>query len=151
MALFYKLYKNKNSKSSAFGKWFARGIMTGTVETDDLAVIMQRNCTVKLSDIKAVLAELAETMTDALQNSKRVHINGLGTFKLDMSSEGVNLPGDFNAQKHVKNAHVLFQPEVKIDAATRQRTKSMLVGLKIQEAPKNDVDTSQKSDPEPEP
>lgn len=151
MSQFYRLYKNKNTKSSAFGKWFARSVWTGTVDQNDLAKTIQRNCTAKLSDVKAVLAELVEVMQSELQNSHRVKIEGLGTFKIGISTEGVNLPGDFNVQQHLKNAHVIFQPEVKIDRSTNRRTKALLVDLHVQEAPKNDVDTSQKSDPEPEP
>ena len=51
MAVLYRLSQNKMSTSKAKGKWFAQAVMTGTIDTDALAEIMQRNCTVKKSDI----------------------------------------------------------------------------------------------------
>ena len=47
MAVLYRLSQNKMSNSKANGKWFAQAVMTGTIDTDALAEIMQRNCTVK--------------------------------------------------------------------------------------------------------
>ena len=74
MAVLYRLSQNKMSNSKANGKWFAQAVMTGTIDTDALAEIMQRNCTVKKSDILAVISELIETMQDQLQNSKRIKL-----------------------------------------------------------------------------
>ena len=47
MAVLYRLSQNKMSTSKAYGKWFAQAVMTGTIDTDALAEIMQRNCTVQ--------------------------------------------------------------------------------------------------------
>ena len=58
MAVLYRLSQNKNEDSKIYGKWFAQAVMTGTVDTNALANIMQRNCTVKKSDIMAVITEL---------------------------------------------------------------------------------------------
>ena len=50
MAVKYKIYQS-NRKDAFKGKWYARAVHDGTVTTDDLADIMQDNCTVKRSDI----------------------------------------------------------------------------------------------------
>ena len=81
MALNYRLYQS-NRKDNTKGKWYARVAHTSTIDTNGLAAIMQANCTVKRSDILAVISELVEVMTTELQNSKRVRIDGFGTFKL---------------------------------------------------------------------
>ena len=119
--------------------------MTNTVDTDALATIMQRNCTVKKSDILAVISELIETMQDQLQDSKRVKLNGFGTFKISMSSAGAETASDFDARKHIKGLHVLFMPEVKTDSEG-QRMKTFISGCSVQEVPKNGVDTSKPKD-----
>lgn len=73
MPILYKLRQDNRKNSVNKGKWYARSIMNGTtVGTNELANIMQRNCTLKKSDIIAVIAELVETMADQLQNSMRV-------------------------------------------------------------------------------
>ena len=143
MAVLYRLSQNKMKTSKAYGKWFAQAVMTGTVDTDALADIMQRNCTVKKSDILAVITELIETMQDQLQNSKRIKLNGFGAFKIGIENAtgGALTAADFSAGKNIKGLHVLFQPEVKTDS-TGQRRKTFISGCSVQESPKNDVDTT---------
>ena len=143
MAVLYRLSQNKMSSSKAYGKWFAQAVMTGTIDTDALAEIMQRNCTVKKSDILAVISELIETMQDQLQNSKRIKLNGFGAFKLGIENAagGAATAAEFSASKNIKGLHVLFQPEVKTDS-NGQRQKTFISGCTVQEAPKNAVDTS---------
>ena len=60
MAVLYKLRQEKRTKSKFKGQWYARSIAIDTVNTAALAEIMQQNCTVKKSDILAVIAELVE-------------------------------------------------------------------------------------------
>ena len=122
-------------KAKGYGKWYPRAVMTNTVDTDALATIMQRNCTVKKSDILAVISELIETMQDQLQDSKRVKLNGFGSFKIGMSSTGADKASDFDARKNIKGLHVLFMPEVKTDSEG-QRQKTFISGCSVQEVPK---------------
>ena len=145
MAVFYRLSQVTSPKQKGYGKWYPRAVMTSTVDTNALATIMQRNCTVKKSDILAVITELIETMQDQLQDSKRVKLNGFGTFKIGMSGSGVEKASDFSASKNIKGLHVLFQPEVKTDSEG-QRQKTFITGCSVQEAPKNAVDTSKPDD-----
>ena len=133
MAVFYRLSQVTSPKQKGYGKWYPRAVMTNTVDTDALATIMQRNCTVKKSDILAVISELIETMQDQLQDSKRVKLNGFGSFK--MSSTGADKASDFDARKNIKGLHVLFMPEVKTDSEG-QRQKTFISGCSVQEVPK---------------
>ena len=135
MAVFYRLSQVTSPNQKGYGKWYPRAVMTNTVDTDALATIMQRNCTVKKSDILAVISELIETMQDQLQDSKRVKLNGFGTFKIGMSSTGADKASDFDARKHIKGLHVLFMPEVKTDSEG-QRQKTFISGCSVQEVPK---------------
>ena len=111
-----------------------------------LANIMQQNCTVKKSDILAVLAELAEVMQQQLQNSKRVKLDGFGTFKIGIRTKAADSPKDFNVQKNVVNTHILFRPETRINK-NKSRMRALLDGCKVQELPENKVDKAKKSEP----
>lgn len=130
MSVFYKLYQDNRNNSSKKGQWYARAVTTDTVTTDDLADIMQNNCTVKRSDILAVISELVETMKTEMQNSRRVKLDRFGTFKIGLSSKPSPTVKDFNAAKNIHNLHVLFQPELKIDK-NHKRNKQFLTGLKF--------------------
>ena len=141
MSVFYRLSQVTSPKAKGYGKWYPRAVITQTVDTDALAAIMQRNCTLKKADILAVITELVETMADQLQDSKRVKLNGFGSFKIGITGEGADKAADFSVSKNIKGLHVLFQPEVKTDG-NGQRQKTFITGCSVQEAPKNDVDTT---------
>ena len=148
MAVLYRLSQNKMSSSKAYGKWFAQAVMTGTIDTDALAEIMQRNCTVKKSDILAVISELIETMQDQLQNSKRIKLNGFGAFKLGIENAagGAATAAEFSAGKNIKGLHVLFQPEVKT-SADGSRVKTFLTGIKVAEYGEYDKPDEEQDEP----
>ena len=141
MAVFYKLYQDNRTSSKFKGQWYARAVHTGTVDIDDLAEEMQANCTVKRADIVAVLSELVETMQKHLQMSHRVKLDRLGSFKIGMSTKPALTVGEFTASNNVKSVHVLFQPETKIEK-DKTRVRALLSGCKVQELPKNAVDSA---------
>jgi predicted histone-like DNA-binding protein len=141
MSVLYRLSQVTSPKAKGYGKWYPRAVITQTVDTDALATIMQRNCTLKKADIVAVISELIETMADQLQDSKRVKLNGFGSFKIGIRGEGADSAADFSISKNIKGLHVLFQPEVKTDGSGL-RQKTFITGCSVQEAPKNDVDTT---------
>ena len=70
-------------------------------------------------------------------------MHGFGAFKIGIENArgGVESADKFDARKDIKGLHVLFQPEVKTDSSGL-RQKTFISGCSVQEAPKNDVDTS---------
>ena len=82
MAVFYRLHQDQSTGTKRSGKWYARAVPTACIGTRQLAEIIQRNCTVKKSDVMAVLEELVEVMKDQMQDSKRVKLDGFGSFKI---------------------------------------------------------------------
>ena len=78
MSVLYRLHQDQSVGTKRSGKWYARMVPIGMIDTRGLAEIIQRNCTVKRSDVMAVLEELVDTMRDQLQDSKRVKLDGFG-------------------------------------------------------------------------
>ena len=138
MSVFYRLHQDKSKNTVRSGKWYARAVPTAVINTRQLAEIMQRNCTVKKSDILAVLDELVETMRDQMQDSKRVKLDGFGSFKIGISSNGAESAKDFTASGNIRSMHVVFTPERSTDAAGN-RIKQFLQGAKAEELPTNSV------------
>lgn len=145
MSVFYKLYQDNRKNSAKKGEWYARAVTTDTVSTEHLATIMQRNSTVKRSDIKAVLAELAEVMQDELQAGRRVKLDGIGAFKIALSTKPATTAKEFTAQNNVVALRVNFQPETHIQK-DKTRTKALLEGATVRELPKNAVVTDDDGD-----
>ncbi len=138
MSVYYRLHQDKSTGTKRSGKWYARMVPMGVVDTKDLAEIVQRNCTVKRSDVLAVIEELVETMRDQLQNSKRVKLNGFGSFKIGIESKGAATAFKFNVAENVTGVHVVFTPETTKDHGGN-RTKQFLQGCKVEELPLNAV------------
>jgi predicted histone-like DNA-binding protein len=132
MAVNYKIYKS-NRKGASNGKFYARASHSGTATINDLAKTMEANSTVKRSDILAVLSELSETMHDQLNQGYRVKIDGLGTFKVGINTFPADSAKDFTAQKNIKRIHLIFLPEVSVDAQGN-RVKTLIKDVRVKEA-----------------
>ena len=145
MSVFYRLHQDKSKNTVRSGKWYARAVATSVVDTRKLAEIIQRNCTVKKSDILAVLDELVETMRDQLQDSKRVKLDGFGSFKIGIRSCGAESPKQFSTSENVKGMRVIFMPERSTDSAGNH-TKQFLQGAKVEELPTNTVEKKAKGE-----
>ena len=103
--------QNKNSSSQAFGKYFAMAVYDNHfVGTDELADFIQRQASVKKSDIKAVLQELGEAFKHFFEMGQKIKLDGIGIFKVGFSSIGVTKLDDCGAQT-ITTRRVLFQPE----------------------------------------
>ena len=130
----YKIYMNKNKKNlKTYKKFYARAVYLGTAQLDDMAEKIQASCSVKKSDVLAVLTELAEVMTTELQDSKVVKIAGLGSFKLTLKCVGADSIKEFSPAKNIKQVNIRFSPEAHVDAGSKTRTKALVTGTKMKE------------------
>ena len=127
MSVLYRLSQNNNKKNTkAYGKWYAHAVTTNKIGLNDVALRIQQNCSMKKSDVKAVL-------------------DGLGTFRMGLSSTGTVTVREFNASKNVVGVHVCFQPEQK-RGADKKMIKALVAGVTVKEAPKNTVMPEPKED-----
>jgi len=103
--------QNKNQKSGAFGKYYAQAVYDSKfITTNELAAFIQTQATVKRSDIKAVLDELGEAMKHFFELGQKIHLDGIGIFKVGFSAIGVEKKEDCTAST-ITTRRVLFQPE----------------------------------------
>lgn len=131
----YKLYQDMKSASKFKGKWYARAVVTDVVDTDVLADRIQRNCSMKKSDVRAVLTELVEVMNDELQASHKVKLDGFGSFKIGLSTKPAETAKDFSASVNVVGMRVNFTPETHVSRMNSTRTKMFITGATVKEAP----------------
>ncbi len=109
MALKYKLKPKVMPNSPTNGHYYAYTAVVGELNTDAIAEIIQRNCSLKKSDVKAVIEELIDVIKDALQSSMRVRLDGLGTFTLAPRSTLAPTAEEF-AAANITGYHVNFRP-----------------------------------------
>ena len=138
MSVFYRLHQDQSVGTKRSGKWYARMVPTSCINTRQLAEIMQRNCTVKKADVLAVLDELVETMRDQLQDSKRVKLDGFGSFKIGINCRGARSAKAFTINDNIEGLHVVFTPERTHDQAGN-KVKQLLQGVSVEELTENKV------------
>ena len=103
--------QNKNSKSIAFGKYFATAVYDEKfITTEQIADFIQQQCSIKKSDIKAALDELGGAMKHFFELGQKIRLDGIGIFKVGFSSIGVTKLEDCSAAT-ITERRILFQPE----------------------------------------
>ena len=139
MSVLFRLHQDQSHGTARSGKWYARAVPIGVINTRGLAEIIQRNCTVKKADVMAVLEELVDTMRDQLQDSKRVKLDGFGSFKIGINCRGARSAKAFTINDNIEGLHVVFTPERTHDQAGN-KVKQFLQGVSVEELPENKVD-----------
>ena len=111
MPVMYKLRQDNRECSNFKGYWFAHTVNLGTIDTEDLAEIIQRNCSLKKSDVVAVMIELTELVQQKLLDFHRVRIGGLGSLMVGIHGRGAPTPQDFSPSENIHGLHLIFIPE----------------------------------------
>ena len=107
----FKKIQNSNDESTAYGKWFATAVYDKNfVTTKQLADFIQKQASVKRSDIMAVLDELGDAMKHYFELGQKVKLVGIDIFKVGFSSIGTTETEDCGAAT-ITTRRVLFQPE----------------------------------------
>ncbi len=107
----YKFVKETKPTLKNFGRYKAVAVHHQTIETEQVCQEIQDNCSLKKSDVVAVLAELSEVIRRHLQQGDKVRLKDLGMLKLEIESEKVDSPTAFDVHKHIRNFRIHFLPE----------------------------------------
>ena len=106
--------RNQNSYSQAYGKWYAQIKSLETMNTRKLANHISEHGSIYTPDVVyGVLEKFRSCLVEMLLESKKVKIEGLGTFycTLENQKNGALKKEDFNVNKHLKALHIRFLPE----------------------------------------
>ena len=112
--ILYEVKQNQNSFSAAFGKWYAQIKNLETLNTRKLANHISEHGSIYTPDVVyGVLEKFRSCLIEMLLNSKKVKIEGLGTFytTLENTKGGAQSKDKFNVNSHLKALHIRFLPE----------------------------------------
>lgn len=105
MAYYKKQFNEKT------GVYFPQAVVVGKpIETKKIAERLAKISTVSYADVLAVLAEMPGVLADYMSQGKSVKLEGLGTFRYTLDTEGVENEADFDFQKQLKAVRVSFIP-----------------------------------------
>ena len=111
-------------KSRTEEKYFARARKTGKVGMTEIAEEIQRNCSATCGDVTLVLTELMDVIRDHLLNGEEVTIDGLGSFRVGVTSDSVTNPAAFK-KSNIRSVNLKFRQEAKRDAITWKLTHGL--------------------------
>lgn len=151
--------QNRNQKSDAYQKYFARAVYNRKpVSTDEIAQFIQDNASVTSSDVHAVLDQLGNAMNHFFRRGEKVYLKNIGTFKVGFSSLGQATADEVTANT-IYDPRILFTPETTHvpDNTVKTRTvgdgkvekytgysvrKKMLEGIEFEETHDNQMKTT---------
>jgi predicted histone-like DNA-binding protein len=105
----YRLVKKPNPQRREEQKWYASAVNVGKFTIKDFAKEIAGRSSLTRGDIENVLNNFLDELPTFLKVGMSIKLGEFGTVRLTLSSEGTELPEDFNASK-IKNVKVVFTP-----------------------------------------
>lgn len=126
-------YRKRFSKMT--GKWTPVAAVAKTLSTKKIAERIEKESTVSLADIMAVLYSLPHVLRDEMANGNAVKLDGIGSFALTVQCHktGVEDPKEVDPYKQITNVKVQFRPEKTgtVVAGGKKRMETSLVANDI--------------------
>ena len=124
--IIYEVYQNQNEHNAAYGKWYGRVKYLESLNTRKLSNHIAEHGSIYTPDVVyGVMEKFRSCLLEMLLNSKKVKIEGLGTFytTLECAKGGAVSKDKFNILKDVKGLHIRFLPEQEQNISSRQFLK----------------------------
>lgn len=114
MSIEYDLFANPPKEGETKPSLHARAINIQTVNTDDLADMIEGMSTFTSADIKGAIKAISERLFYCLSNSQSVHLDGIGTFSVTLKCRPVENKKDIRAASIAfKNVEFRADPDLK--------------------------------------
>ena len=109
----YKLQQETKPKLSTFGKYKAVAVHQQTVGTKEITEECVDEKILLLDEVvyKTALSQIAKVVKRHLRNGDKVCLEGIGLLKLEIESDKVDNPSDFNPKKHIRGTRLHIIPE----------------------------------------
>jgi len=112
--IIYEVYQNQNVHNAAYGKWYGRVKYLESLNTRKLSNHISEHGSIYTPDVVyGVMEKFRSCLLEMLLNSKKVKIEGLGTFytTLECQKGGAVSKEKFSVLKDIKGLHIRFLPE----------------------------------------
>ena len=107
----YKIVRENKPTLKNYGRYKAVAMHFQTITPEMVEKEIQDNCSAKASDVELVLTELSAILLRHLKAGDRVRLKHIGLLKLEIESEKVDAPDDFDSRKHIRGVrlHLLHE------------------------------------------
>ena len=121
-------YRKRFSRMT--GKWTPVAAVSKTLSTRKLAEHIEKESTVSVADVMAVLYALPHVLRDAMANGYSAKLDGIGSFALTVQCHktGVDRAEEVDPYTQITNVKVQFRPEKEsIQVAGAKKMQTSLV------------------------
>ena len=112
--ILYEVKQNQNEHNAAFGKWYAKIKSLETLNTRKMAQHIAEHGSIYTPDVVyGVLEKFRSCLIEMLLESKKVKIEGLGTFytTIENKKKGSLTKDDYSVREHINGLHIRFLTE----------------------------------------
>ncbi|GMO39740.1 MAG: hypothetical protein Pg6C_00370 [Treponemataceae bacterium] len=113
MAVRLKKIQRRNPQNQALVKWYLTQEASGSVGLREIAKEIEGRSALSLGDVQSVLSNLMEVMPMFLKLGQSVKLEGFGSFRLSVTSDGTAAADELSAH-HVKGPKLIFMPSVEL-------------------------------------
>ena len=109
MAVKLKKVQRKNPQNIALAKWYLTQESAGSVGLQEIAKEIEGRSALSLGDVQSTLSNLVEMLPIFLKLGQTIKLEGFGSFRISVKSDGTATPDELNAH-HVKGVKLVFLP-----------------------------------------
>lgn len=134
-----RLYRNNNQYNSGYKKFYGKVLHSTEIDVATLCAHVAMDSGVEQAQVAIIFDAIAKQMKEQLCNGHPIRVDGIGTFKIGVTSKGMSesdvkkIYPKFDPEKEdirkylsarqVKKAHILFKPT--------EELKEMLRSVKL--------------------
>ena len=108
--ILFDFYTVPNAKNKDEMTYCVRPVVQRTITANDIAMRIEKECTLTRADVKAVIEALSTHIANCLANGERVHLPNLGYFTLKLKSD-VKIEPDKTKANHIPYDTTGFIPD----------------------------------------
>ena len=109
--MIYKIVKETKPTLATFGKYKAKAIHNGEVDSRQIIKEVAAYLGVDKSDIRGLMMGVSTVISRHLRHGDKVRLERWGLMKLEIESDKVDDPAAFRAKKHIRGVRLHFLPE----------------------------------------
>jgi predicted histone-like DNA-binding protein len=113
MAVKLRKIQRKNPLDLNQSKWYLVQEKAGTVGIHEIAREIEGRSSLSLGDVQSVLSNLVELMPLFLKLGQTIKLEGFGTFRISVSSNGTGTADELSGHS-IRKAKMIFQPSVEL-------------------------------------
>lgn len=107
----YKIVKETKPTLKTFGKYKAKTVYNGEVETNQIIEEVAKRMGISEGGVLGVMLGLSSVISSHLRKGDKVRLERWGLMKLEIESDKVDRPEQFRAKKHIRGVRLHFLPE----------------------------------------